>query len=196
MKLIVASNNKKKIAEMKRILQDLDFEVVSLQEAGITTDIEETGVTFAENAYIKAKTIFDMTNTPCIADDSGLEVAALNGEPGVYTARYAGENATDMENIEKLLKCLEGKDNRSAKFVSAICCVLGENEVIETVGECAGEIGVTLLGENGFGYDPIFMVGQKSFAQLRDGEKDKISHRGKALRAFYNKLKEKIEDKK
>lgn len=193
MKLIVASNNKKKIIEMSRILKSLDIEVMSLKEAGIDIEIEETGTTFSENAYIKAKAIYDMTKRPCIADDSGLEVDYLKGAPGVYTARYAGEHATDQENIDKLLGTMEGVKDRGAQFVSAICCVINDEESIATVGSCEGTIGYEMRGENGFGYDPIFMVGDRSFAQLSEEEKDAISHRGKAMRAFYHEMKSYME---
>lgn len=187
-----ATNNKKKLKEIQRILDSFGITAKTLKELGAEVEIEENGTTFEENAVIKAKTIAQLTNLPAISDDSGLEVTALNGAPGVYTARFAGENATDDENIDKLLSSLEGveKENRTASFVSAVCLYMPDGRYTVCRGECKGCIGFERLGEGGFGYDPIFMVGDKSFSQLSDSEKDAISHRGEALRL----LKEKIKD--
>ncbi len=185
-----ATNNKKKLKEIQRILDSFGHQAKTLSELGIDVDVEENGTTFAENAVIKAKAIADICGMPTISDDSGLEVDALGGAPGVYTARYAstnGENSSDDANIDKLLKNLEGvpQEKRTARFVSAVCMyVPGENGGTEytRVGTCEGWIGYERLGEDGFGYDPVFMVGQRSYAQMTAEEKDAISHRGNALR--------------
>lgn len=187
MKLVAATNNKKKLKELKRILSSLNIEVVSLSEIGLEIEPEETGATFAQNAKIKAMAVFQACGLPTVADDSGLAVDYLNGAPGVYSARYAGEDATDDMRIDKLLEELQGvpEEKRTARFVSAICCILSENEVIETLGTCEGRIGFEKKGTNGFGYDPIFMVDGVSYSQMTDLQKDEISHRGKALRELY-----------
>lgn len=183
-----ATNNSKKLKEIQRILTSLGHEAKTLNELGIKVEIEETGKTFAENAMIKAKTIAQICKMPTISDDSGLEVEYLDNRPGVYTARYAGEHATDEENINKLLSELKDvpKEKRKARFVSSVCVyVPKEDGNIITYTETArseGWIGFEKIGEDGFGYDPIFMVGDKSYAQLTPSEKDAISHRGKALR--------------
>ena len=193
MKLIVATNNPKKLVEFSRILQQLGFEPISLQQAGVHTEIEETGTTFAQNAYIKAMTIYKLTGLPCVADDSGLCIDYLFGQPGVYSARYGGQLAkTDDDRMDLVLQKLQDvpQDQRQARFVSAICCVLDEQTVIQTEGRCEGYIGFEKCGTGGFGYDPIFMVGNRSYAQMTASEKDSISHRGKAL----EQLKRKLED--
>ena len=191
-KVIIASNNKRKAEELDRILNPLGVTAVTAKSIGISLDdVEETGVTFAENAYIKAKAAFDKTGMPSVADDSGLMVDALNGEPGVFSARYAGENADDEMRIAKLLKNLDGvpAEKRTAHFVSSICCILDENTVITAEGKCDGLIIDEMRGNQGFGYDPVFLTdGGKTFAELSADEKDKISHRGKALRNLYAQL--------
>ena len=192
MKFIIATNNSKKLKELQRILEPLGIEAVSAKEAGIKLDdVEETGTTFAENAFLKANAAFKLTGMPAIADDSGLSVDALNGQPGVYSARYAGENATDEDRINKML--LEMKDipadKRNAHFACAICCILPDGSKIEVEGICNGSIGYEPIGDGGFGYDPIFMCGEKSYAQLSPEEKDAISHRGQALIKLQNELK-------
>ena len=188
----VATNNQKKLKEIQRILDSFGITAKTLKELNIETEIEENGTTFEENALIKAKTIAEICGLPTISDDSGLEVDALNGAPGVYTARFAGEHATDDENIDKLLSELEGveKEQRTARFVSAVCLYMpnGENTVCR--GTCAGWIGWERIGDGGFGYDPLFRVGDKSMAQLTAEEKDAISHRGNSLRALKEKLSE------
>lgn len=197
-KFIIASNNKGKATELDRILNPLGVTAVTAKSEGISLDdVEETGTTFAENAYIKAYAAFRKTGLPAVADDSGLMVDALNGEPGVYSARYAGENATDEQRIAKLLKNLEGvpTEKRSAHFVSSICCIIDENTVVTAEGACDGIIAEEPKGSGGFGYDPVFLTDSgKSFAELTDEEKDKLSHRGKALRLLYDKLKAIIEN--
>lgn len=191
-KFIIASNNKGKVAELDRILNPLGVTAVTAKSEGVSLDdVEETGTTFAENAYIKASAAFKKTGMPSVADDSGLMVDALGGEPGVYSARYAGEGATDEDRINKLLKNLEGipTEKRTAHFVSSICCIIDENTVITAEGTCDGVISEKPVGNGGFGYDPVFMTESgKSFAQLSSEEKDAVSHRGKALRELYEKL--------
>lgn len=191
-KFIIASNNKGKVAELDRILNPLGVTAVTAKSEGVSLDdVEETGTTFAENAFIKASAAFKKTGMPSVADDSGLMVDALNGEPGVYSARYAGEDATDEDRINKLLKNLVGvpDDKRTAHFVSSICCIIDENTVITAEGKCDGVISQKPVGSGGFGYDPVFMTESgKSFAELSSEEKDAVSHRGKALRELYEKL--------
>jgi len=193
-KYVVASNNANKINEFKRILSSLDIEVISAKEAGVDlSSVEETGRTFAENATIKALYTFDRCGLPCIADDSGLCVDALDGRPGIFSARYGGENSTDDDKIALLLAELsnvEEKD-RTAYFTCSICCILGENDIIAVEGRCLGTIGHEKKGDNGFGYDPVFIVDNgKTFAELSDDEKDSYSHRGNALRKLHRVLEE------
>ena len=187
-KIIFATGNQGKIREIKQIMADMDVEILSMKEAGIFMDIEENGTTFAENAVIKAKTIATICKMPTISDDSGLEVDFLNGAPGVYTARYAGENATDDENLDKLLDVLKDvpQEDRGAAFVSSVCLYVpvenGEDISVVCTGRCPGWIGWERIGDGGFGYDPIFMVGDVSYSEMSAEEKDAISHRGQALR--------------
>ncbi len=191
MKVIIASNNKGKIKEFKEMLAPLGYEPVSMSEAGIDIDIIEDGETFSENAHIKAKAIYDIAKTPVLADDSGLSIEFLNGAPGVYSARYAGENATDADRINKVLDELCGVDKplRGAKFVCALYFIRDDDYEICVTGECEGFIGEKPIGENGFGYDPIFMLDDDtSMAMLSDDEKNEISHRGRALRNLVKEL--------
>ena len=183
-KMILASNNKGKIKEIKEILKPWGYDVISMSEAGIDAEIEESGSSFKENAYIKAKYIYDKTGCCSIADDSGLEVAYLKGAPGVHSHRYAGENATDEDRCRKLLGELEGvpENERKARFCCVICYFDETGTVRYAKGECNGHIGFEPVGDNGFGYDPVFMVGDKSMAQLTAEEKNSISHRGNALK--------------
>ena len=187
----VATNNQKKLKEIQRILDSFGITAKTLKELGIVVEIEENGTTFEENAVIKAKTIAQLANLPTISDDSGLEVDALSGAPGVYTARFAGENATDDENIDKLLSEMENveKADRTARFVSAVCLYMPDGRHTVCRGTCEGWIGYERIGDGGFGYDPVFMVGEISYSQMSPEAKDAISHRGSALR----QLKEKIE---
>lgn len=193
MKLILASNNAKKMKELRAILSDMDVEILSQREAGCNFEVDETGTTFAENAYLKAKAVFDATGEATVADDSGLMVEALGGEPGVYSARYApgGHDATDKERYEYLLKKMGDTENRKAKFVSSICCLLPDGRIIRTEGECHGRILTEPCGEGGFGYDPIFMPDgyDESMAQLGTEVKNKISHRAHALAKFKEELR-------
>ena len=186
-KLIVASNNKGKIAEIKQILTD--YEVLSLKDCGIDIDVEENGVTFEENALIKAKAIFEITKCPTIADDSGLMVDALGGEPGVYSARYAGEGHDDKANNAKLLANLKGKADRNAQFVSAIAYCDGERTLMGH-GEVKGKILEEAQGEGGFGYDPLFYSFElgKGFGVATAQEKNSVSHRSRALADLVSKL--------
>lgn len=185
MKFIVATHNKKKCEEMQRILAPLGIEAVTADMLGITlTDAEETGTTFEENAYIKAQSGCAESSLPCIADDSGLVVDFLGGEPGVYSARYCGRHGDDDANNKKLLKNLAGvpEEKRTARFVCAICVYFPDGRYLAVKGKCEGKIGYEEIGEGGFGYDPLFMAGEKSFAELSAEEKDRLSHRGNALR--------------
>lgn len=188
MKIIIATNNQGKVKEFKRILSADNYTVLSLNDVQWHQAIEETGSTFAENAKIKAWTIYNELKLPVIADDSGLCVDALNGAPGIYSARYSGKNATDQSNIDKLLTEMKKQTNRMARFVCALCYIdkNGQEHLLQDT--CEGEIGTKPVGENGFGYDPVFMVGAKSFAQLTDAEKDTCSHRGKVLKKFQDMI--------
>lgn len=191
MDFLIATHNMKKRAELERILSPLGISVLTADEAGVNlTDVEETGTTFEENAELKAVSGCNESGMPCIADDSGLMVDALDGEPGVYSARYAGEHGNDDKNNEKLLHNLRNtaKDDRTAKFVSCVCCAFPDGRELIVRGECHGIIGYDKKGSNGFGYDPLFYVGEKSFAELNAQEKDKISHRGNALRKLCEEL--------
>lgn len=193
--VILASNNENKLKEIKTKLNPFGIEVVSQKEAGFDIDVEETGTTFSENAILKAEAIYKMANKPVISDDSGLEIDALNGEPGIYSARYAGENATDADKINKvlnLMKDVTDENKRTARFKCAICYIdnNGEKHIFEQ--SCEGVIATETHGDNGFGYDPIFMVGEKSFAELSSDEKNLISHRGKAVKELVEYLKNQI----
>ncbi len=200
MRFILASNNKGKLRELKDILSELDIDaqVVSQREAGYEIEAEETGTTFAENALIKAKAALDVSGEPCIADDSGLCVDALGGAPGVYSARYGGERLSDDDKILLLLKNMEDKEQRSARFVSSVACVFPNGDTLKSEGVCEGIILREKRGENGFGYDPVFYLPElgKSMAELSEKEKNRVSHRGKAVRAFGEKLLEYMKGKK
>ncbi len=191
MRFLVATHNAKKLRELSRILEPLGIEAVTDRELGQPlTEVEETGTTFEENAYLKAASACRETGLPAIADDSGLAVDALDGAPGVYSARYAGENATDAERIAKLLRELDGvpAEKRTAQFVSVVCCVFPDGRTLSVRGECPGRIGFAPRGEGGFGYDPVFEVGDRTYAELSAEEKDAISHRGNALRKLKTAL--------
>lgn len=198
MRLILATNNMGKVDEFERMLSPLGIAVTSQSMAGINLVPEETADSFDGNAYIKAKAIYDVAHCPVIADDSGLEVYALDNAPGVYTARYGGEGLTDKQRYEKLLYEMRDvpQKNRGARFVCSICLVLSDEKHYTFTGICEGGIAFEADGENGFGYDPVFLVKlddgkpAKSFAALSAIEKDMISHRGKALRALVNGLEE------
>ena len=182
MKLVIASNNKHKIAEIKAILSGKFDQILSLAEAGIEVDPEENGTTFAENALIKARACYELAGCACLADDSGLMVDALDGAPGVYSARYAGEPCDDERNNEKLLENLANVSERTAHFVSVVALVDGERE-ITAEGRTSGRILWERVGNGGFGYDPLFYADElgKTYASATAEEKNGISHRAKAL---------------
>ena len=186
--LIIASNNKGKIREIKELLGD-KFDVKAMGEIGVTADPEETGSTFAENALIKAKAVYELCRMPVIADDSGLAVDALGGAPGVYSARYAGEGHDDRANNDKLLKNLEGVTDRSAKFVSSV--VYYDGTRTETAdGTVNGYIALAPSGKGGFGYDPLFFSTElgKTFGDATEAEKNTVSHRFRAFSALAKKI--------
>jgi XTP/dITP diphosphohydrolase len=193
MKIVLASHNQHKIAELKRILSQSipEVEVYSLDEVGLTDDIEENGTTFAENAIIKARAAA-MSGYIGVGDDSGLEVNALGGAPGIYSARYAGEHGNDEANNQLLLKNLEGKQDRSGAFVCAIACVFPEelNNAHVFLGKTEGEILHAYRGNIGFGYDPLFYYPpmEKSYAEMTADEKNSISHRGRAMQLLVDFL--------
>lgn len=192
-KIVFASNNDGKIKEIKEILKDFDAEILTMKEAGADIEIEENGTTFEENALIKAKAVMQITGEITMADDSGLEIDYLNGEPGVYSARYMGHDTSyDIKNnaIIERMKNVSGND-RSARFVCAIAAVFPDGKEFVEKGTMEGVIGEKPMGENGFGYDPILFLPQynKSSAQLTSEEKNRISHRGEAI----NKMKAAIE---
>lgn len=185
MKIIIATHNKHKLQEMSRILSPMGYEVVTDLDLGIElSDVEENGETFLDNARIKAEAGCKESGLPCIADDSGLCVDALNGAPGVYSARYSGVHGDDDGNNRKLLSELSGvpTEKRTAHFACAICVSFPDGSEVTATGKCEGYIGFEKKGTNGFGYDPLFMVGDRSLAQMTAEEKDAISHRGNALK--------------
>lgn len=188
MRMILASNNAHKAEELRAILSGLGVETLTMREAGFCSDPEENGTTFEGNAYIKAKSLFDIAGCAVIADDSGLTVDALGGAPGVYSARYAGDGANDEKNNEKLLRELQNiaDAERTAAFVSSICCILPDGRVLRAEGRCPGVILRRAAGEGGFGYDPLFYVPEygKTFAEMSGAEKNSVSHRALALREF------------
>ena len=190
MKFVLATNNAKKLTEMAAILGSLGVEVVSPRDLGIHIEVEETGTTFAENAMLKAKAICEAAALPAIADDSGLCVDALNGGPGVYSARYGGEGLDDKGRYMLLLNSMRGQSTRAAHFACAIACVFPNGDTLTAEGKCHGTIAFAPMGEGGFGYDPVFFVPEfrKTFGQLSAEEKAKISHRGRALEDFAKKL--------
>lgn len=188
MKIILASNNSNKIREIKKLFEGTDTEIVGLKEIGFCGEIDETGKTFSENAYIKAKTIYDIYKIPVISDDSGLEVDALNGEPGVYSARWSGQG--DEANNDKLLFEMRDKTNRKANYACAICYYASPEEVKFFEGYCYGEIAYERYGTGGFGYDPLFVLngGPETFATISLEEKNKMSHRSIAIKKLADYL--------
>lgn len=194
-KVVIATHNPHKLIELRTILSAYGLEVTSLGELGISDDVEETGTTFIENARIKAKAALDKTGLVAVADDSGLMVDALDGAPGVYSARYAGEGGTAEMCNQKLLKeLLEVPDEkRTARFVSAICMLWPDGRELTAEGTCEGRILRAPKGENGFGYDPLFYVPSfdKSMAELDPETKNRISHRANALKELDQKLQSK-----
>lgn len=193
-RIIFATGNEGKMKEIRMILKDLDCQVLSMKEAGIEADIIEDGTTFEENAIIKAKTIMEMTGDIVLADDSGLEVDAMDKAPGVYSARFMGENTSyDIKN-NYILEQVKGlpMEKRSARFVCVIACVIPDGRILTTRGAFEGFIGESIEGENGFGYDPIFWVPEFgcTSAELSPEVKNEVSHRGKALNSMKDKLKD------
>lgn len=193
MKLVLASKNRHKLVELQTILGQMGLEVVLQSDIGIDVDVEETGTTFAENAMLKAKAVMEASGMAAIADDSGLVVDALNGEPGVYSARYGGR-PTDLDRTMLLLEKMKDipEEKRTGRFVSAIACALPDGREVTAEGVCEGNILFDLRGTGGFGYDPVFYVPQlgKTFAEAGAEEKNAISHRGNALREFIKVWKE------
>ena len=194
MVFVIATNNSKKRVELDRILNPLGIQAVTAEQAGVDLqEVEETGSTFEENAELKALVACNLSGLPAVADDSGLVVDALDGAPGIYSARYAGENATDADRIAKLLREMQDvpPEKRTARFVSAVCCVFPDGRKIIGRGECEGSIGLIPQGNDGFGYDPVFVTESgKTFAELTPQEKDAVSHRGIALRKLAEQLKQ------
>ena len=190
MKFVLATHNPGKIQEMQAILSQLGVEVVSPAELGVDVDVEETGDTFAENAMLKAKAICAAAGLPAIADDSGLCVDALNGGPGVYSARYGGEGLDDAGRTALLLQNMRGQTTRAAHFACAIACAFPNGDTLTAEGRCDGAVAFAPMGQGGFGYDPVFLVPEKAktFSQMTAEEKNEISHRGRALRTFSEKL--------
>lgn len=186
MKVVLASHNQKKMVEMKAILSQMGVEVLSQAEVGVDLEPEETGTTFEENARIKAQAVMQATGLPAIADDSGLMVDALGGDPGVYSARYGGPGLDDTGRWQLLLKNMARESNRACKFVSVICCAFPDGGEVMARGECPGILAQGPRGDGGFGYDPIFYLPQlgKTMAQLTPAEKNQISHRARALAGF------------
>ena len=193
MKIIIATNNQGKVREFKAMLTPLGYEPVSLKDAGIVAEVVEDGETFEENAHKKARAIYELCGCPVIADDSGLQVDFLDGAPGIYSARYAGEDATDKERCLKILSELEGVDEgmRSARFMCALYCIIDEEKEFSVTGTLEGFIGTEMRGENGFGYDPIFMVDEeRSLAEMSAEGKNGISHRAAALKQLTDILRD------
>ena len=197
MKFVVASNNAKKLAEMCEIFSEIGVSVISLRDAGIVSEPEETGATFEENAFVKARAAMLASGLPAIADDSGLCVSALDEAPGVYSARYGGDGLSDEDRVQLLLRQLGDESIRDAKFVCAVACVFTDGSEFALQGECAGEITKTPRGSEGFGYDPVFLPEglDNTMAELMPPEKNKISHRGKALRMLKKELERRYVDK-
>ena len=187
MKFVIATHNQGKIVEFRRMLEPMGIEVVMAE----LSEPEETGKTFGENAYIKAESACRETGLPAVADDSGLCVDYLDGAPGIYSARFAEPGKRRLTVLEKLHGVPE--EQRGAHFVSAVCCVFPNGDRIDAEGKCFGAIAQESRGENGFGYDSIFVQDGRTFGEMSDQEKDARSHRGKAFEEFERKLKEYLE---
>ena len=192
--IIIASNNKHKVEEIKSKFSRLNINILSQSEAGYSLEVEETGSTFSENAVLKARALYEVSKKPVMADDSGLEVDFLDGKPGVYSARFCGPNSTDEDKYNKILELMKDvkeENKRTARFVCIICYIDedGMEHIFE--GVCEGIIAFEPKGDNDFGYDPIFMVGDKTFAQMSEEEKNKISHRGLAINKMLEYMKNK-----
>ena len=187
--ILLASNNRHKIDELQAILSEYGYRVISPADLNLSYDVAETGTTFEENSFIKAKYVYDLVHIPVVADDSGLAIDALDGRPGIFSSRYAGENASDEMRIEKVLKEMGNTNNRTARFICAITFYSGER-VFTVTGKCEGSISLAPSGNNGFGYDPIFIPNGygDTFAQLDQSIKNEISHRANAISLFVNEL--------
>ena len=195
MKVVLASKNPHKLVEISKITEQFDMELVLQSELGVDIEVEETGTTFEENSYLKARAVMEATGLPALADDSGIAVDALNGEPGIYSARYGfDESLDDWGRLQLLLKNTENVPDgqRQAQFICVITLVTPDGKVIQARGEVHGELLRAPAGEGGFGYDPIFYYPPygKSLAEVSAEEKNQVSHRANALRVFYGKLKE------
>ncbi len=195
MKVVLASKNKHKLVEISKITEQFDIELVMESEVGVDIDVEETGSTFEENSFLKAEAVMKATGLPALADDSGIAVDALDGAPGIYSARYGFDDSLD--DWGRLLLLLKNTENvpdgqRQAQFVCVITMVTPDGQVIQARGEAHGELLREAVGQGGFGYDPIFYYPPlgKSFAELSAEEKNQVSHRAEALKLFYGKLKE------
>ena len=196
MEIVAATNNSGKAREFAEILKDAGISVLTMRDIGISAEIAETGKTFAENAMIKAKAVSKLCNLPVLADDSGLCVTHLNGAPGLYSARFAGENATDKELRDKLLAEMKGVTDRSAFFISSVLLLFQNGRKITAEGRVCGTITDEERGTEGFGYDAVFYCDEigKTFAEASPAEKDRVSHRGRALRELADKIKGEIEN--
>ncbi len=196
MKVIFATGNENKLREIRQITADMDIEIVSMKDAGVYVDVEETGTTFEENAYLKASAIAKKSGLPTLADDSGLEIDYLGKEPGIYSSRYMGEDTPYPVKNAELLRRMEGvpDEKRTARFVCAICYVRpdGSSETVRATME--GRVAYEIAGENGFGYDPIFFLPERgcTSAELSPEAKNEISHRGKALRMMRDILMKEV----
>lgn len=195
MKVVLASKNRHKLVEISKITEKFDMELVLQSDLGVDIDVEENGTTFEENSFIKAEAVMKATGLPALADDSGIAVNALNGEPGIYSARYGFDDSLDdWGRLELLLKNTEHVPDgqRQAQFVCVITMVTPDGKTIQARGEIHGELTREARGENGFGYDPIFYYPPlgKTTAELSSDEKNQVSHRANALKVFYEKLKE------
>ncbi len=198
MKAVLASHNPGKLKEMQLWLEPLGIELVLESDLGIDIEVEEIGRTFEENSLLKAATVARATKMMAIADDSGLCVEALNGEPGIRTARYGGEGLTDRDRYERLLENMKEESNRNAKFVSVVTCVFPNADIVSARGELHGAIGYNPIGTGGFGYDPVFIVTnmRKTLAQMTMKERQSCSHRAAAIRSLAVKLEEYKKQKK
>ena len=187
-RLVFATNNMHKLREVREIIGD-KFEILSLSEAGVNEELPETSDTLEGNAFQKARRVRELTGLDCFADDTGLMVDALDGAPGVYSARYAGEHCSPEDNMIKLLKNLDGVQNRSARFMTVLAVVCDKGD-FHFEGAAEGSIALEKAGANGFGYDPIFISAEtgKRFAEMSDAEKNSISHRGRAVREFIKNI--------
>ena len=188
--IVLASNNSHKLLELRDLLKETGIRLLSLSDIGFRDEIIEDGSSFYENAYIKACTDHDFSGKPCLADDSGLEVRALNGKPGIHSARFAGDGANDQDNTNKLLERLEGIQNRRANFVAVLCFISDRDYPEYFEGKCHGNISDSPKGSQGFGYDPVFIPDgyQSTFGEMGSAAKAKISHRAIAMNLFRDHL--------